>query len=221
MEPVILKGNREGIVVHLDCSLDFQVLAEKIIEKFTAADAFLGSERKVIINSGDVVLDEGQAQYLKEVFSSLDVEVKKIFSEIDKQENVISTTQETAEMMDIINNDKFLAAGPTLIIRKNLRSGQSIFHEGSIVILGDVNPGAEVIATGHILVIGSLRGIAHAGAKGDLGAIVFATRLQPTQLRIGSFISRAPDNEDLVPVEPEIAHIKNDMVIIEKYLQKK
>ncbi|NLW25780.1 MAG: septum site-determining protein MinC [Clostridia bacterium] len=221
MEPVILKGNREGIVVHLDCNLDLQVLAEKIIEKFTAAEAFLGSERKVVINTGDVVLDEGQAQYLKNVFSSLGVEVRKIISEIDKKENVFSATQETAEMLDMINSDQFLAAGPTLIIRKNLRSGQRIFHEGSIIILGDVNPGAEVIATGHILVIGTLRGIAHAGAKGDPGAIVFANRLQPTQLRIGSFISRAPDNEEVVPVEPEIAYIKNDMVIIEKYLQKK
>ena len=56
--------------------------------------------------------------------------------------------------------------------------------------------------------------------KGDPGAIVFANRLQPTQLRIGSFISRAPDNEEVVPVEPEIAYIKNDMVIIENIYKK-
>ena len=85
MEPVILKGNREGIVVHLDCNLDLQVLAEKIIEKFTAAEAFLGSERKVVINTGDVVLDEGQAQYLKNVFSSLGVEVRKLSLKLIKR----------------------------------------------------------------------------------------------------------------------------------------
>ncbi|KJS19382.1 MAG: septum site-determining protein MinC [Clostridiaceae bacterium BRH_c20a] len=122
---------------------------------------------------------------------------------------------------EVIEDDNYLLAqGSTLMVRKNLRSGQTIFHEGTVIILGDVNPGAEVIALGHILVLGNLRGIAHAGARGDTRAVVFASRLQPTQLRIADFITRAPDGEILVPSEPEIARIKNGMVVIEKYLQK-
>ena len=64
-----------------------------------------------------------------------------------------------------------------------------------MVIVGDVNPGSEIIATGDILIMGNLRGLAHAGAKGDKTSIVAAFRLQPTQIRIANYISRPPEGK--------------------------
>jgi len=217
MDPVILKGNREGVVIHLNCNLNFRDLCEKIVTKIKDADAFLGCKTEVIVNSGAVALDEGQAQELKDLFNSIGLGIKKFIPEVKKKGDVQEDMVVPEEKLDYT---QFLAEGPALILRRNLRSGQSLFHEGTIIMLGDVNPGAEIIATGHILVIGHLRGVAHAGAKGDDQAVVFATNLQPTQLRIANFITRAPDEEFLVPSEPEIARIKNGMVVIEKYLQK-
>ena len=81
----------------------------------------------------------------------------------------------------------------TLLLCRNLRSGQKICSDGNVVILGDINPGAEVVAGGNILVMGSLRGIAHAGAGGDETAVVAAYRLNPTQIRIANHITRPPD----------------------------
>ena len=78
----------------------------------------------------------------------------------------------------------------TLLVQRSLRSGQSIHHTGSVVIMGDVNPGAEVIAGGNIVVMGSFRGVAHAGAQGDESATITAFRLRPTQLRIAGHITR-------------------------------
>jgi len=217
MEPVTLKGNREGVVVQLNCNLDFEELCKKIEAKLTEANSFLGNKTEVIINSGSVELDAGQAQRLKELFTSRGLGIKKIVSQLEKQDNGLAEKIISKAAED---ETQLLSQGPTLIVRKSLRSGQRIFHEGTVIVLGDVNPGAEVIASGHIFVIGNLRGIAHAGAQGDTNAIVFASRLQPTQLRIANFITRAPDEEVLVPSEPEIARIKNNMVVIEKYLQK-
>jgi len=217
MEPVTLKGNREGIVVQLNSNLAFEELCIKIEAKIKSADSFLGNNTEVIINSDSVVFEHGQAQKLRELFNSMGLGIKKFVPEANQQR------VEASNMIipEIIEDDNyFLAQGSTLMVRKNLRSGQTIFHEGTVVILGDVNPGAEVNALGHILVLGNLRGVAHAGARGDIRAVVFATRLQPTQLRIASFITRAPDGEILIPSEPEIARIKNGMVVIEKYLQK-
>lgn len=105
-----------------------------------------------------------------------------------------------------------------LIVRRTLRSGQSVHYPGSVVILGDVNPGAEVIAGGDIIVLGALRGVAHAGALGEEGAVVVAFRLQPTQLRIAHFISRAPDDADLPePQGPEMAQVRNNLITIQSY----
>jgi septum site-determining protein MinC len=100
-----------------------------------------------------------------------------------------------------------------------VRSGQKISYKGTIVILGDVNPGSEIVAAGDILVMGVLRGMAHAGARGDMSAIVAAFRLQPTQLRIAGIISRPPEEKQEVPQFPEIARLKDKAIIIEPYYQ--
>lgn len=105
----------------------------------------------------------------------------------------------------------------TILVQRTLRSGQSLHFEGNVVILGDVNPGAEVVATGSVVVMGVLRGVVHAGAGGDGSAAVYAFRLQPTQLRIANHITRAPDGEQSMTLTPEVARIKDGMVVIEAF----
>lgn len=105
----------------------------------------------------------------------------------------------------------------TLLLRRTLRSGQSIQYPGNVVIMGDVNPGAEVIAGGSIVVLGWLKGVAHAGALGDETSAIMALRLRPTQLRIAGHITRPPEGEDAGPEAPEIARIREGMVVIERY----
>lgn len=107
---------------------------------------------------------------------------------------------------------------PTLLIKRTLRSGQNINYDGNVVVLGDVNPGAEIICSGHILIMGVLRGLVHAGATGDDTATVTALSLNPTQLRISSHITRPPDGGGSINAFlPETARIINNAVIIEKF----
>jgi len=110
-----------------------------------------------------------------------------------------------------------MADDNTIMVQRTLRSGQSLQFEGNVVILGDVNPGAEVVATGNVVVMGSLRGVVHAGAEGDNSAAVYAFRLQPTQLRIADRITRAPDGEQSFTTTPEVARIRDGMVVIESF----
>ncbi|MCL2766813.1 MAG: septum site-determining protein MinC [Peptococcaceae bacterium] len=105
----------------------------------------------------------------------------------------------------------------TILIQRTLRSGQSVYYDGSVVIVGDVNPGSEVTASGNVIVMGFLRGVVHAGAGGNEKAVVMAFRLQPTQLRIANFITRPPDNEMAEPDYPEMASIKGGVVTIESF----
>lgn len=80
-----------------------------------------------------------------------------------------------------------------LYLRQTLRSGQAVSHKGHLVIVGDVNPGAEVMADGDITIWGALRGMAHAGVSGNTDAQIRALRLQPIQIRIAHAIARSPD----------------------------
>ena len=107
------------------------------------------------------------------------------------------------------------------ILYTTLRSGQKIESEHSIVIIGDVNSGAEVIAGGDIIVLGTLRGVAHAGAYDETGGgrAIFALNLQPTQLRIGMVISRgAPEGS--MRNQPEIARVDGTLIVVEPFSSK-
>ena len=113
---------------------------------------------------------------------------------------------------EIFKTDEYGA----LLVQKTLRSGQSITHDGSVIVIGDVNPGAEVIAGGNVIVMGSVRGVIHAGAFGNTGATVTALRLIPTQIRIASQITRPTDEVEVESDQPEIARIRAGNLVIEK-----
>ena len=81
-----------------------------------------------------------------------------------------------------------------LVHRGTLRSGDHLQAEGSVLLLGDLNPGARISAGGHVLVWGRLRGVAHAGRRGDSSAKIVALQLRPLQLRIAGAVARGPED---------------------------
>jgi len=102
-----------------------------------------------------------------------------------------------------------------VFLQRTLRSGMSVRHPGHVVVLGDVNPGAEIIAGGHVLVWGRVRGVVHAGAGGDTQATVAALDLAPTQLRIAGHIAVSPKRRGTV--RPEIALIRDGQLVAEPW----
>ena len=90
---------------------------------------------------------------------------------------------------------KEIASSETKFYKASLRSGQKIEFEGSVVIIGDVNDGAEVIAEDNIVVLGALRGMAHAGAKGNNEAVIAARIIDSPQIRIGTIIKERSRKE--------------------------
>jgi septum site-determining protein MinC len=108
-----------------------------------------------------------------------------------------------------------LEGDQAVLIERTLRSGQKIRHPGHVVILGDVNPGAEVIAGGNVVVWGKLRGVVHAGATGNDRSVVCALDLTPTQLRIASHISVSPDRKG--NPRPERAFVKDGSLVAEAW----
>jgi len=102
----------------------------------------------------------------------------------------------------------------TLYHRGTLRGGQALHHLGNIVVVGDVNPGAELVASGDIVVFGALRGVAHAGAQGDATARVIALELAPTQLRIATVIAAGEEEPRGGRGSAEHAVVQDGRIII-------
>lgn len=106
-----------------------------------------------------------------------------------------------------------IESSETKFFRGSLRSGKKIEYEGSIVVLGDVNSGAEVIAGENIVIVGTLRGMAHAGAKGNRKAMISAVSIETPQLRIADIIKEVEKEKE--EEKKTYAYIKENQVIIE------
>lgn len=102
-----------------------------------------------------------------------------------------------------------------LFVRRTLRSGFKLQFPGHVVVLGDVNPGAEIIAGGDIIIWGKLKGLVHAGAQGDENAVVCALELTPTQLRIANTAAITPKERH--STIPEIARLRDGKVLAETW----
>jgi len=111
--------------------------------------------------------------------------------------------------------DTNLEGEGAIFVQRTLRSGFKVTHHGHIVVLGDVNPGAEVIAGGSVVVWGRMRGVVHAGAEGDERAVVCALELEPVQLRIAGHVAVPPKHKG--KPTPELARVENGQVVAESW----
>ncbi|MFA6209872.1 MAG: septum site-determining protein MinC [Candidatus Obscuribacterales bacterium] len=157
-------------------------------------------------------------------FAEADAESQKAAVQLDV--TMIEMEHDTVEDTPLpeataeVNKDGSTVVLPqVLYVKQTLRSGQVVSHKGDLVIVGDVNPGAEIMAEGDITVWGSLRGIAHAGIGGNTEAEIRALNLQPIQIRIAHAIARAPDRPRITYANgtgPEIARIVEGKIRIQK-----
>lgn len=115
-------------------------------------------------------------------------------------------------------------SGRTEILQHGLRAGFRGEYRGSVVVLGDVNPGAELIAAGDVIVMGALRGVVHAGAGGRTDAIVYARPIASAQIRIAGAVARSADDNSLGAMrrsqerpEAELARLQDGVIQIESY----
>lgn len=110
--------------------------------------------------------------------------------------------------------NKEIASSDTKFHKGSLRSGQRVEYEGSIVIIGDVNAGAEIVAGDNVVILGTLRGLAHAGAKGNKQAIIAADEIDCAQIRISNIIKEIERNDDGIQICTTYAYVNDDDEIV-------
>jgi septum site-determining protein MinC len=196
--PITIKGVREGLIFLLDDQCDYAVLLESLTEKLDKHEQqFTGPIVHVFLKLGSRQLSEEDKERLRSV--------------IKRQGNLLVQSIES----DPPPPDA--EAKPSLYTMAGVvRSGQTIEYTGNLMLLGDVNPGGTLRCTGDIYVLGALRGNAHAGTAGDDQAIIAASLMTPTQLRIGDVISRPPDEWASADSWMEYAFLRDGAMAIDK-----
>lgn len=182
---VIIKGNKYGIIVVLSPDLPFEELKELVAEKFKESSKFFENAKMAISFEGRALTNEEQKDILDIIGNNTDMQIVCVIDNDPVKEELFKKTLEQ-KLMELDNNTGQFYKGI-------LRSGASLEFENSVVIIGDVNNGARVVSKGNIIVLGSLKGNAFAGATGNTNAFVVALDMRPTQIRIADVIARSPD----------------------------
>lgn len=216
-QTVILKSNKYGINLILDKDVAFEQLLTDIIAKFEEADSFFKGAKMALSFEGRKLSQEEEYRIVEAISSHSTVSIICIIDNDELREQKVKEVIEAQEEEAAIRNGQFY--------KGTLRSGQLLECETSIVILGDVNPGAKIISRGNIVVLGSLKGNAYAGAGGNSMAFVAALEMDPVQIKIGDVIGRSADRalweggkkkKKTEPViEPQVAIVKDDNIYIE------
>jgi len=207
-----IKGLRDGLLISLDdAPWDEQHAA--LIAQVDSQPAFFQGAR-LALDVASQVLHVNELVELRDQLSDRGISLWAVMSESP-------TTEQTAQLLGLATriskprreetrqfSVEDLGEETALFLNRTLRSGTRIEFPGHVVVLGDVNPGAEIIAEGNIVIWGRLRGMVHAGSGGDISAVVCALDLSPTQLRIADEVATTirPSEEP----QPEMARINEE-----------
>lgn len=210
---IVIKGNKEGINTQIDISkfADFEDMLMNLIKKLSKGKHFYKGTT-LILKIDLKAITQKNVQTLKEVLLN-QIELKDIILE-DIEKNIEKDEEKDKKVFSGVYE------GKTRFIRKAVRGGQCINYPGNIVIIGDVNSGAEVSAAGNVIVLGTLKGKVSAGTNGNTKAFIAAFSLQPELLKIAKCMAMSPDDTGK-PKYPELAKIKDGIIIVEPYLPNK
>lgn len=201
---IMIKGVKEGLVFLLDDQCEFAVLMDELQYKLekTHQQLLTGPLVHVHVKLGSRQLDDDDKERIRSV--------------IRMQGNlIVQSVESEATAKDTV---KAAQTGP-LVVTGIIRSGQTVNHDGDLLLAGDVNPGGTISCTGDIYVMGALRGVAHAGVSGRTDVIIAASLMRPTQLRIADVISRPPEEWISGDAAMEFAFLNEGSMQMDKITQ--
>ena len=173
---VVIKGNKAGLTVFLDQELGFEELLLAVAKKFKETSRFWGAAQMTLTLEGRALTPEEEFQIVNTITENSSIEILCL----------IDADAVRIERCEKALNEKLmeLSSQTGQFYKGNLRAGDVLESEASIVVIGDVEKGAKVMARGNIIVLGSLKGAAHAGVTGNLNAVVVAFEMAPSQVKI-------------------------------------
>jgi septum site-determining protein MinC len=226
---VSIKGRQDGLLVVLDEEQDWAAQIAELEAQLEIQKAFFAGAR-LALQVGGRPLVMSDIQDLQARLAQRDITLETVVSDSEatlaaaRHLNLatdMASRQPPAKAAADLQEPPVVSEEGSWFIHCTLRSGQKIHHLSHVTVIGDVNPGAEIIAGGDVVVWGRLQGLVHAGAMGDDSAVVCALDLSPTQLRIGSYIARSPEEKRRRKVRPEMASVSEGRIVAEPWDDKK
>lgn len=209
---VVIKHNRYGMELVLDHKISFEELLGFVIEKFQTSGNFFKDKKMAVSFKGRELSEREMMRIVDAIMENSTIQIVSIMdhdSELESRMKVrmdeynhamgqqsYGMVHQPEEMTEEMYAQYAMAQNCNAEFYKgNLRSGQVLECAASVTLIGDVNPGAKIISEGNIVVLGALKGNAHAGVSGNDNCFIFALDMSPIQLQVGQYYAKSPDKE--------------------------
>jgi len=217
---VKLRGYKDGLHLIVNPKISLSEIESAIQELFAKMNQPV-TGTSIQIDMRPPVLNPEDFKHLETTLTetyNLVVNGVNIFEE--SRESPILAAPATHSIATDLSQEPNIDLDNAQVVRQTIRSGQSTrCLSGCVIIYGDVNPGGEVISAGDVVVLGALRGTAHAGANGELSSVIVAVELVPLQLQIGTYVNRPPIGQKPRGY-PELARVgAEDIIIVEEFIK--
>jgi septum site-determining protein MinC len=226
-DSITIKGIKEGLLVTIKPDVKWAEITGRLMSLIDAQGTFFHGAQ-IVLALGPREVRRHELANAQKLLTKREITLLAVLSEsaatLGSARKLGLATELAAPQLEAaeIVEEAFVAPHPPpidpeergtegVLLKRTLRNGRTVHSDGHVVVLGDVNAGAMVIAAGDVIVWGRLRGTVHAGAKGDESAVVCALHLAPTQLRIAGYITISPDDKRRKP-KPEKAMVRNGRI---------
>ena len=209
---IVIKHNRYGIELVLDNKISFEELLVSVAEKFQASKDFFKDAKLAISFKGRELSEKEMLKIVDTITANSSIQIIAIMENntaledamkerlVSYREQIIASVQaQNFNQPMMVESEYVQDIGEQSIVSDfyigNLRSGQILESVTSVTLVGDVNPGAKIVSEGNIVVLGALKGNAHAGVAGNNSSFIFALDMNPIQLQVGEYFAKSPDKE--------------------------
>lgn len=211
---VIIKSFQHGISLHLSNEEPIENILMEIADKFKESAAFFKDAKMVLSIVGKELTDEEEKAVIGAIEENSEIKILCLIGKDSETENQILKAVDAYQNFDSTEQERNLGQ----FYKGSLKSGQVLETDSSIIILGDVNPGANVISKKDIIIIGGLYGNAYAGGSGEMGHYIIALDVSCECLKVDNHRYENPKTPKW-PIKPkyrpQIAHVVNDTVVLE------
>ena len=214
-----IKGIKEGLLISFGEGTREEIVSN-LLEHIQAQAGFFNGAR-IALDVGKTVMYAADMGALRDQLSEFGVTLWAMISSSPTTEataqNLGLATRISAPRAErvIRTMDNAVGGEKAMLVHKTMRSGFKTSYDGHVIVIGDVNPGAEIVASGNIVVWGRLKGMVHAGSEGNDNAVVCALEMQPTLLRIAEVIAQPPTTKG--GGYPATAYILNGQVVVDAW----
>ena len=205
-DAVVIKGNKAGMTVYLEKDLDFEEVLQAIAKKFKSTAKFWGAAQMTLTLEGRDLTPEEEYRVVQTITDNSDIEVLCL----------LDTDGNRTRKCEKALNERLMELSSLTgqFYKGNLRDGDVLGSEASIVVIGDVEKGARIISKGNVVILGDLHGSVTAGASGNEKTVIVALEMAPQQLKISEVQAVYPEKGKRLGKGPSIAYVENQGICV-------